>query len=207
MQNGIDIYQPILGLPLLDWLSQYGYFVLLPLLMIEGRVVGLIASALATPGYLNIFIVWTLMVTAGLLSDTFYYFLGNSGSSFARRFRFTRRIIKRIESSPTGSLAPEFFDTYGARTFFFTKSVPSLSWPLQIVAGASFMNKRKYFTACVTANVVWSSVTAGTGYFMGYLAQQVSIYFVLAFFILVIAVAFPISKWVSMRLIKGNLQR
>lgn len=190
----IDISQPIFGSPVLEWLSQYGYFILLPLLMFEGRVVGLIAAALAHLGYLNLVLVWALAVIAGTLSDTFYYFLGRSGHGLLTKFSWTRRLVDRASRHYTVSSAAAFLRTHGFKTFFFTKSVPSVSWPLQIAAGASRLDVRKYYLACFSANLIWSTVIMGLGYGMGYLSQNINIYIFIAIAILLLA-SFFVLGW------------
>lgn len=202
MEAGIDLYQPIFGHPILEWFSLYGYFILLPLMVIEGRLVGLITSALAGLGYFNIFIIWALLVFAGVISDVFYYSLGRSGSSFMQRFRATRLIAERMKKSAVGNSTTNFFNTQGAGVFFATKAISSLSWPLQIAAGASRMDKKSYYGVNFAADVVWSTLTALIGYFMGYLAQRISIYAIFAIAAALVGIMFYANRRVSKRFSK-----
>lgn len=205
MATSIDLYQPILGNSLLEWFTIYGYLILLPLLVLEGRVVGLIAAALAHVGYFNIMVVWILMVLAGFISDTFYYFLGRSGSRFMNRYWITRKLSRRIGENETVRGAPRFFEKHGAKTFFLTKAVSSLSWPLQIAAGASRMDTRRYYAACMAGNLVWSTLFAAIGYFMGYIAQRTSIYLVIALSVIIIATIYYLGKKVSRHFSKEDI--
>lgn len=201
----IDLYQPIFGSTLIEWFSTYGYLVMLLLLIIEGRVIGLIAAALAHLGYWNIFMVWALLILASAISDTVYYFLGRYGSHAARKFWLTRFISQKIQSYAGSGTTKNFFEKHGMKTFFLSKSVSSLSWPLQLTAGAAGMSIRKYYIANITGGLVWSTVFVGLGYFMGYLAQIINIYVAIALAIVIVITLFFISREVADMFAKDKL--
>lgn len=198
--EGIDITQPIFGSSLPDWLSEYGYFILLPLMALEGRVVGLIAAALAHLGYLNIYLVWVTAIVAGLISDATYYSIGRWSTGFLGRFRVVERAMHRFRHSPTGTVTREFVERRGVNIFFFTKAVPSVSWTLQLIAGGYRLDAKKYFTVCFVANIFWGTLTMVTGYFMGYLTQEINTYLVILIGIILVAALYYIGRRFSAKL-------
>lgn len=193
----IDLYQPIFGSTLIEWFSTYGYIIMLILLIVEGRALGLVAAALAHLGYWNIFMVWVLLILAGAISDTVYYYLGKYGSQAANKLWLTRKISEKIQSYTGNDSTQDFFNKYGTKTFFLSKSVSSLSWPLQLTAGASGMNVRKYYIANLTGGIVWSTVFTGLGYFMGYLTQVINIYAAIGISMVVVIMLYFISREVA----------
>lgn len=205
MENGIDIYQPILGLPLLEWFSLYGYIILIPLMFLEGRVVSMIAAAFAQLGLLNIYLVWGLLITVSIMSDVFYYHVGRSGSGIMEKLPFTRRIATRFRNSRPGNTTVSYFHEHGAKIFFLTKAVPSVSWPLQIVAGASRMPPKSYFLACLASNLVWGTLFVSIGYFMAYLAQRINIYLFIILAIGVLFSLFFLGKYLNKRFLNGRV--
>src|SRR5450432_4605817 len=57
-------------------LTQYKYLLLFPLAIVEGPIIAVIAGFLCINGFLNLFIVYPIIVAGDLIGDTICYFLG-----------------------------------------------------------------------------------------------------------------------------------
>ncbi len=61
------------------WLQQYGYFAIFPLMIIEGPIVTIIASFLASLGTFSVPWVYALAVAGDITGDIIYYVIGRWG--------------------------------------------------------------------------------------------------------------------------------
>jgi membrane protein DedA with SNARE-associated domain len=66
-------------LRLLPLMARYGYGVLLPVAVVEGPAVTIIAGALIAAGQLNAVVACLLLIVADLVGDVLYYCLGRFG--------------------------------------------------------------------------------------------------------------------------------
>jgi membrane protein DedA with SNARE-associated domain len=78
----------------LPLLAQYGYTVLLPVAVIEGPAVTMIAGALVAAGQFDPFITCALLVAADLVGDVLYYCLGRFGHA-----PLAARLSKRLSAA------------------------------------------------------------------------------------------------------------
>src|SRR6266498_108866 len=68
---------------LISWLEHYKYFVLFPIVVVEGPIITIIGGFLASLGYLRLTIALPVVVAADLVGDSIYYAFGRWGG---RRF-------------------------------------------------------------------------------------------------------------------------
>jgi membrane-associated protein len=99
------------GQCIFDFLTQYGYWVMLPLAIVEGPATTLVASILASLGALNIFLVFAISIVGDIIGDVFLYFLGyRYGIKFSRVFGkyigITQDTVGRME---------KYFDRHGGK--------------------------------------------------------------------------------------------
>lgn len=64
----------------------YKYWIILPLAIVEGPIITIIASFLASFGLLNVFAVYPLVLSGDIIGDIIHYFVGRVGGN---------RIIKK----------------------------------------------------------------------------------------------------------------
>ncbi|HUZ60693.1 MAG TPA: hypothetical protein VMU83_18125, partial [Hanamia sp.] len=60
-------------------LLKFRYVILFPLAVVEGPILAVIAGFLCTEGYLNLFIVYTIIVLGDITGDTICYLFGRWG--------------------------------------------------------------------------------------------------------------------------------
>ena len=76
----------------------YKYAILLPIAIIEGPSISIIAGALIATGILNLYIVYVLVVLGDVIGDTLYYCLGRFGGLHSLFARLLKVDIKKITS-------------------------------------------------------------------------------------------------------------
>lgn len=69
----------VLPLELIAMLGRYGYWVLIPIAVIEGPAITMVAGALVAAGQMNAVTAALLLVLADLVGDALYYCLGRYG--------------------------------------------------------------------------------------------------------------------------------
>jgi membrane protein DedA with SNARE-associated domain len=161
-----------LGQNVFQFLHQYGYWMMLPLMIVEGPIVTVIAAMLASLGAFNVFLVLILSIFGDIVGDVALYALGHKyGMSFVRRvgkyFGITEKLVIRMS---------EYFEKHGGKTVFIAKSTTGLSWATFTAAGVAKMNFGKFLKNSFYGGVVWSGFLVAMGYFYGYLWREIKIY-------------------------------
>jgi len=173
--------------PLLGALSAYPYLALFLGMLVAGEVVLLPAIFLATTGRLDLLFVVSVSISATLISDALWYYLG-------RRFPTAtlRRISGRV-SHPFLNGVENAFNTGGKRILFASKFVYGTRTIVQVLAGAHGMAWLSYLwvnTAGVLAMtailVAVSYSIVGTAYRLDDVVQHMEIAF-LVFVIITLA--------------------
>ncbi|MDR3559450.1 MAG: DedA family protein [Candidatus Pacebacteria bacterium] len=161
-----------LGQDIFQFLHQYGYFVMLPLMVIEGPVVTIIAAMLASLGAFNVFAVFGFSVLGDLIGDVIFYSLGwKFGMEFVRGFGkylgITESLVLKME---------KYFARHGGKTIFAVKSTTGLCWATFTAAGIVKMDFKKFLKYSFYGGLVWSALLVALGYFYGYLWREIKTY-------------------------------
>ena len=64
---------------IIDWLTHYKYLVLFPLAIVEGPIIAVIAGFLCSLGYLNLALVFPVIVIGDIIGDSIFYTIGRLG--------------------------------------------------------------------------------------------------------------------------------
>jgi membrane-associated protein len=160
------------GQQIFFFLSHYGYIIMLPLMIIEGPVVTIIAAMLASLGAFNIFIVFILSIIGDITGDVILYGLG-----YKFGMGFVRRIGKYIGITEERVIKMEkYFVKHGGKTIFAVKSTTGLCWATFTTAGIIKMDFKKFVKYSFLGGIVWSGFLVVMGYFYGYLWREIQIY-------------------------------
>lgn len=154
------------------FLQHYGYFMMLPLMIIEGPVATIISAMLASLGAFNVFLVFLLSVSGDVIGDVFLFGLGRRyGIDFVNRvgkyIGITEKLVRKME---------KYFIRHGGKTIFAVKSTTGLCWATFVAAGISKMEFWKFFKYSLLGGLIWSSFLVAMGYFYGYLWREISVY-------------------------------
>jgi membrane protein DedA with SNARE-associated domain len=187
----------ITGQDILIFMKDYGYWIILPLMIIEGPVATIIAAMLASAGVFNVFVVFTFSMLGDIIGDVLFYLAGSVwGMGFVRRvgkyIGITEGLVLKMEN---------YFKNHGGKTIFLVKSTTGLCWATFTAAGVVKMNFWKFLRYSALGGVVWSGFLVLMGYFYGYMWQEISEYIKWAGWI-VLAVA--VASFVIINLYKSK---
>ena len=154
------------------FLQHYGYFAMLPLMIIEGPVVTIVAALLASLGAFNVYVVLLFSILGDIIGDIILYGLGyRYGLGFVRRvgkyMGITESLVARME---------KYFTRHGGKTIFAVKSTTGLCWATFTAAGIVRMDFKKFIKYSFLGGVVWSGFLVAMGYFYGYLWREIGQY-------------------------------
>lgn len=157
------------GQQIFEFLRHYGYWIMLPLMIIEGPVATIIAAMLASLGAFNAFVVLFFSIIGDVIGDVILYGLGYKyGLGFVRHIGkyigITEKLVLRME---------KYFAHHGGKTIFAVKSTTGLCWATFVAAGIVKMDFKKFVKYSFLGGVVWSSFLVAMGYFYGYLWREI----------------------------------
>ncbi len=160
------------GQAIIQFLSDYGYWILLPLMIVEGPIVTLIAAFMASMGIFNVYVVFFLSVLGDILADILFYGIGRwKGMLFVkkigRHIGITEALVMKME---------EFFVNHGGKTIVAVKSTTGLCWTTFIAAGIVKMSFWKFLGYSFLGGLAWSAFLVFVGYFFGNLYEQIAEY-------------------------------
>ncbi|HDH07685.1 MAG TPA: DedA family protein [Candidatus Moranbacteria bacterium] len=160
------------GQQIFEFLSQHGYWIIVPLMIIEGPVVTVIAATMAALGAFNAFVVLGLSILGDVGGDIIWYGAGYFwGMSFVRKvgkyFGVTENLVLKME---------KYFNNHGGKTIFAMKSTTGLCWATFTATGIVKMKFSKFLTYSILGGIIWSGFLVAMGYFYGYLWREISQY-------------------------------
>lgn len=173
--------ETILGISLLGWLSTYGYWVMVPLMIIEGPIVGFTAGVLTALGVFNPIGVFVAFVVASAVTDTVLYILGRYGSPILMKIPHIRAVIQaaRDDMHLHEDGWPHLFKQHFTKMFFLTRITPtfSISGALVALAGVFHISPRRVALGFLLAQPFWSAAVIAFGYYFGSVITDVSYMF------------------------------
>lgn len=160
------------GQHIFEFLKSYGYFAMLPLMILEGPVATLISAMLASMG--AFFWPWVLLLSilGDIIGDVILYWIG-----YKYGMHFVRKIGKHIGITEALVLRMEkYFTRHGGKTIFAVKSTVGLCWATFTAAGIVKMDFKKFLKYSFLGGIVWSGSLVAMGYFYGYLWKSMKEY-------------------------------
>lgn len=160
------------GQYIFEFLKMYGYWGMLPLMIIEGPVVTIIAAMLASLGAFSWPIVLIFSIVGDIVGDVLLYGAGYKwGMGFVRGFGkymgITESLVLKME---------KYFQKHGGKTIFAVKSTTGLCWATFVAAGIVKMDFKKFIKYSFLGGIVWSGFLVAMGYFYGYLWREIKQY-------------------------------
>lgn len=160
------------GQYIFEFLKHYGYFAMLPLMIIEGPVVTIISAMLASLGAFSWPIVLLFSIAGDMIGDILLYGAGYKwGMEFVHHFGkymgITEKLVLRMQ---------KYFEKHGGKTIFAVKSTTGLCWATFVAAGIVKMKFKKFVQYSFLGGVVWSGFLVAMGYFYGYLWKEIKQY-------------------------------
>ena len=174
---------------ILHLLILFGYPLIFIITIVEGPIITIIGAFLASLGYLNIFVVYAVVVYADMVGDIFWYSLGYFGRQhFLDRFGhfigITPEKIQNLE---------RYFDSHAGKTLLIAKITHAVGLPFIIAAGAAHVRFKTFFWYNLLATIPKSLIFVLIGYYLGRSYAKINIVLsnatFIAIFIIVLSVA------------------
>ena len=154
---------------ILNFIQEYGYWILYPLMIIEGPIVTLVGGGLSALGILKIEIVFLLSVAGDLTMDIGLYYFGLYGNKRLRKWIAKHKKLERRRSQ-----IQTFFKNHGGKMIFFVKISSGLCYITFITAGMIKMPLKRFLFFSLMGGILWSGALVAIGYFYGHLYQEIS---------------------------------
>ncbi len=147
-----------------QWLITYKYFLIFPLMVIEGPIITVISGFLASLGYLTLLPIYILVVLGDLVGDTIYYTLGYWGreklldmwgGSF---LGITKERINKLEVH---------FDKHRGKTLILGKITHAIGVVFLFAAGLAKVPYLEFLCFNLIATMPKSFVLLLMGYYFG----------------------------------------
>jgi membrane-associated protein len=185
---------------ILETLPKYGYIIVSLLVLVEGPVVTISSSFLASFGYFNIFVLYPLIVAADVFADVLWYFVGYLGRE---------RIINRwgrfvgLTQEKFGRLAriENKFKANQGKILFTAKITHAVGFPFLITAGILKVDLKKYILFNFLAALPKTLIFMVIGYYFGEAGEAIgkylrySTYIGISLFVIAVAVFFILQKY------------
>ncbi len=142
-------------------LNSWSYLVILVAVILEGPVATLLGGVWASTGRVNVLPILGVAILAGILADSFWYYLGYFGRE---------KVIDRwgrylnLNAETIGKMEDVLFGDGVARVLFTAKLTSVLIIPTLIAAGMSAMGWRKVMRSMIAAQVLWSLALITVGF-------------------------------------------
>jgi membrane protein DedA with SNARE-associated domain len=181
------------------YISQYGYVALFVLAVVEGPIVTIIASFLASQGVLSLPAVYATVVLGDLAGDGIYYAIG-------------RGFVGRLpwHASRWGKRVQESVDHIGVRlraqpgrALLFGKLTHSAGFAVLLAAGAAQVRLGPFFLYNLLGTLPKSAVLVVVGYFFGRsynaINDRMERIGLMAFVLLAGVIVFIVHRWAASR--------
>ena len=152
-------------------LQTYKYLILLPIVVIEGPIVTVLAGFLVSMHQFNLFLVYIIVVVGDAIGDSACYLIGRFGSKILNKhgpkIGVTPKKIARVE---------RYFNTHRKKALFYSKILHGIGFTGLIVAGTLKIPYRKFFTTCFLTTLGKTIIFLGIGILFGHAYNKISHY-------------------------------
>lgn len=161
------------GAEVLHWISQYGYFVLVPLFIIEGASVGFSSGILISLGALEPLPIFIMYVVGTIITDTIVYFLAKNRSGWLKMVPILYEPVRQFDYlGEDEDDEPEWAGKFRRHYFpimLLAKlaPLPASSQTVAAVAGVLKMPLRKVYPPIIIGQPLWSAAIIASGYYLG----------------------------------------
>lgn len=144
-------------------LTHYGYLILLPIAVLEGPIISIIAGFLASQGILGFFFSYLILLLGDLGGDVIYYSIGRWGG-----FRFISRWGSKIGvTTERIAKVDRHFVDHGGKTLLFGKWTQTVGAPILVTAGIIKMPFWRYILFNILGSIPKSLVLITLGFYFG----------------------------------------
>ena len=186
----------------------YRYWILIPLTIIEGPIVGFIAGALSRLGYFNPFFAFSIFIFRDIVVDALWYFAGLQGG----KTRFSAWLLRKVHVSDEQMASVRaLWDAHGLRTMFIGKISYGIAEFYLAVAGMVKVPYKVYFRNALIVALMQYGGLFLLGYIVGGAFSSVqgvlsNIIFAVAVLALAITAYYVFAYYMRQRALKNKVQ-
>lgn len=156
----LDIFGPLTYVFLFGIIFAETGLVVTPFL--PGDSLLFVVGAFAGLGYLNIFLVYVVILSAAILGDSVNYWFGNKIGP-----RVFNKENSKVFNKEYLERTRRFYDKYGAKTIIIARFVPIVRTFAPFVAGVGDMKYSTFLKYNVIGAFIWTTSLIFAGYFLG----------------------------------------
>jgi len=154
---------PFILAHIIQWLLNYRYVVLFPLMIVEGPIATVVAGFLTSIGTMNVFIAYAVIIAGDLTGDSLYYLAGRKGGE-----QFVARWGKYIGINASRAQAiKKLFDAHGGKTLMIGKISHGIGSIFLVGAGLSKMPYGRFLFFNLIASIFKSLALLLIGFYFG----------------------------------------
>ena len=155
----------------LNLLLAYKYLIFLPLAIIEGPIITVVAGFLVTLGKMNIFIVYLLAIAGDLIGDGALYAVGRFGKNFVRKYgHYIGASEVKLDK------AKIFFAEKHNKAIAMSKIFHGVGVSGLVAAGVLEIPYIRYFRTCTLISFIQAAVFLAIGLIFGHAYVQIAHY-------------------------------
>lgn len=141
--------------------NTWNYLIILTAVILEGPIATILGGIWASMGRVNFWAILFVSMFAGMLADSFWYYLGHFGRAhlierWGHILKLDIETLNRIETTLFGE------DT--KRIIFFSKLTSALIIPTLVAAGMTKLGWRRVMRTMLPAQFLWSAGMTAAGY-------------------------------------------
>lgn len=157
---------------IIGWLIHFKYFILFPITIIEGPIITVIGGFLSSLGYLNVFIVYGVVIVGDLIGDSLYYAIGRWGrGGFIKRWgKYIGLNEKRTEH------LEKHFENHSGKTLIIGKLTHAVGVVALFAAGVAKMPFWEFIWYNFIASIPKSLIFIIIGFYFGKAYSRISQY-------------------------------
>jgi membrane-associated protein len=153
-------------------LLKFKYLILFPLAIVEGPILAVIAGFVCASGYLNVFIVYPIIVFGDIIGDTICYLFGRLGVPV-----FLKKIIKRLGLVPRDlNKVRIYFEANPKKTISLSKITLGIGVAGIYLAGNARVPYTRFIRICLVTSALQYIFYLGVGLLFGAAYKQISHY-------------------------------
>jgi membrane protein DedA with SNARE-associated domain len=181
------------------WVVMYRYVILLPIAIVEGPIISVIAGFLVSLGQMNFLLAYVILVLGDVMGDLLLYALGRWGrgtplQKYGKYFGVTAERIAKLE---------KFFEHHAKKTLLFGKWGHALGFPILLSAGAVKEPIGEFVTVSILGTLPKTLILMLVGFYFGQSYDLINKYITYAALGMIgLAVLVGVGYWFSIQLTK-----
>ncbi len=142
----------------MELLLTYKYWIIIPLSVMEGPILTVVAGFLVTLSIFNPLVIYLVVVLGDVVGDGIAYCFGYFGKRFLHYFKISDEKIEK---------AKVYFHENHRKAIFFSKVVYGLGTTGLITAGILHVPYKKYFKTCILISAAQAIILLAIGMLFG----------------------------------------